>query len=68
MGANRTNDYSAAVRRDENGLLFSVPDPELAPHFAGNREEPFEVRFIEQNDFTVEIPEIPNKDVLNKLK
>ena len=37
MGANRTNDYSAAVRRDENGLLFSVPDPGLAPPF---RREP----------------------------
>lgn len=68
MNANKTEDYSAAVRFDGQSLLFQVKDPDLAPYFDGQSPEPFEPDFISQNKLEVKIPEIPNKDVLNKLK
>ena len=68
MGANKTEDYSAAVRFDGDSLLFKVKDKDLEPFFEKAAEEDFEVRFIAENQCKVTIPEIPGKEVLNKLK
>ncbi len=68
MGTNKTSDYSAAVRFIDDGMLFEVKDGELSVHFEGFATDNFTPEFIDKNDFAVTIPEIPNKDVLNKLK
>ena len=56
MGANRAEEYSAAVRHTEEGILWSVKDEELAPHFAGCEEVDWQLQFIEKNQFDVKIP------------
>ncbi len=68
MGSNKAEEYSAAVRFSQDGLLIEVKDKELEGYFDGFVAKDFTPEFIEKNDFTLTIPEIPNKDVLNKLK
>lgn len=68
MGSNKTEDYSAAVRFDDDGLLFQVKDEALTPYFEGASPANFDVKFIQENECKVTIPTIPNKEVLTKLK
>lgn len=68
MGSNKTDNYSLAVRFEEDELLFDIKDEEFKSYFEDKNREDFDLQFIEQNEVNVDIPEIPNKDVLNKLK
>ncbi|MCD7808815.1 MAG: anaerobic sulfite reductase subunit AsrA [Erysipelotrichaceae bacterium] len=67
MGSNKTDDYSLAVRNQGDNWLVEVKDDTFKGYFEGE-ETPFEVEFVEENELTLEVPEIKNKDVLNKLK
>lgn len=68
MGANRTEDYAAAVRFEDGGMRIEVKDPELEPYFTQAANDDFKPEFIEKNQFEVHIPDIPNKEVLKRLK
>ena len=68
MGTNKTDDYSMAVRFGEDGLEFQVKDHAFASYFEGMEECPFEPQFVEKNELTLTVPEIPDKEVLTKLK
>lgn len=68
MGSNRTDNYSLAVRFEEDELLFDIKDEEFKSYFEDKKQEDFDLQFIKENEVKIDIPEIPNKDVLNKLK
>ncbi|CUP99185.1 MULTISPECIES: anaerobic sulfite reductase subunit AsrA [Clostridium] len=68
MNSNKTDDYSLAVRFNESSLLFNVKDKEFSKFFNDKTEEEFELKFIEENEAKVTIPEINDKEVLIKLK
>lgn len=68
MNSNKTDDYSLAVRFNESSLLFDVKDKEFSKFFNDKTEEEFELKFIEQNEAKVTIPEINDKEILIKLK
>ena len=68
MNSNKTDDYSLAVRFNEDNLLFNVKEEEFDKYFEGKEEEEFELKFIEENIAKVELPEIESVEVLNKLK
>lgn len=68
MNSNKTDDYSLAVRFNEYSLLFDVKDKEFSKFFNDKTEEEFELKFIEENEAKVTIPEINDKEVLIKLK
>lgn len=68
MNSNKTDDYSLAVRFNESSLLFDVKDKEFSKFFNDKTEEEFELKFIEENEAKVTIPEINDKEVLIKLK
>ncbi|MDB2099360.1 anaerobic sulfite reductase subunit AsrA [Clostridium paraputrificum] len=68
MNSNKTNDYSLAVRFNESSLLFDVKDKEFSKFFNDKTEEEFELKFIEENEAKVTIPEINDKEILIKLK
>lgn len=68
MDANKTDDYSLAVRICEDGLLFNIKDDDFIKYFKGMKEEPFTLKFIEENILKVNVPKIPNVEVLNKIK
>ena len=68
MNSNKTYDYSLAVRFNESSLLFNVKDKEFSKFFSDKTEEEFELKFIEENEAKVTIPEINDKEILIKLK
>lgn len=68
MNSNKTDDYSLAVRFNESSLLFNIKDTEFTKYFEGKTEEKFELKFIEENEAKVTIPEINDKETLIKLK
>ena len=68
MNSNKTDDYSLAVRFNESSLLFDVKDKEFNKFFNNKTEEEFELKFIEENEAKVTIPEINDKEILIKLK
>ncbi len=68
MNSNKTDDYSLAVRFNESSLLFDVKDKEFSKFFNDKTEEEFELKFIEENEAKVTIPEINDKEILIKLK
>ena len=68
MNSNKTDDYSLAVRFNESSLLFDVKDKEFSKFFSNKTEEEFELKFIEENEAKVTIPEINDKEILIKLK
>lgn len=69
MGTNKTDDYALAVKVCSDGSVkFKVQDADLEPLFAGAEAEGYEPQFVEENETKIRIPDIPNKEVLNKLK
>ena len=68
MGTYKSEDYSMAVRFGDGELSLDVKDEAFAPYFEGKNETGFKPEYIEKNQMTVEVPEIPNKEVLTKLK
>ena len=69
MGTNKTDNYAMAVKVRCNGdVNFKVQDETLEPYFEGAEKVDFEPTFVEENETKIRIPEIPNKEVLNKLK
>ncbi|WP_288221204.1 anaerobic sulfite reductase subunit AsrA [uncultured Clostridium sp.] len=68
MNSNKTDDYSLAVRFNETSLLFDVKDNEFSKYFNNKTKEEFELKFIEENEAKVTIPEINDKEILIKLK
>ena len=57
MGSNKTDDYSLAVRFDENSALFNINDNEFDKYFTDCAKEEFELKFIEKNMAEVNLPE-----------
>ena len=68
MGTNRTDDYAAAIRPVEDGLMLEIKDKELVPYFENCAACDFKPSFIEKNELSVNVPEIPDKEVLTRLK
>lgn len=67
MNTNKTNQYSLAVRCNEDGWLIDVKDHEFDRYFTGETVD-FNLKFVEKNELSLKIPEIKNKQVLTKLK
>lgn len=68
MNSNTVDDYSLAVRFNDDNLLFNVKDDSFSKYFEDKKKDEFELQFIKENKIKVEIPEIDNIEILNKLK
>jgi len=68
MGTNKAENYAAAVRFEKNGILLDIKDEELKKHIKDAKETPFQVEFVKENEAKVELPNIPDKKVLNAVK
>lgn len=68
MGANKSSDYAIAVRAGEGELTLDIKDNELKDKFEACPSCDFTPEYIENNEITLDIPQIPNKEVLTKLK
>ena len=63
MGSNEADDYCMAVRFEDDELLVNVCDDDFREYFEGEREENFEVRFIQGNKKKLRIPEINRENL-----
>ena len=67
MEANRTDNYSLAVRFGTEHLLVDVKDDQLKGFFAAETEQEFTPEFVQSNQRTVSLPEIDSSDLLKKV-
>ena len=58
VGSNIAEDYSMAVWFDDAGILVNVCEDSLQDYFKNEAEEEFTVRFIEENQKKLRIPDI----------
>jgi anaerobic sulfite reductase subunit A len=49
-------------------MLFEVKDEDLAAYFADAADAEFKPEFVQENELTAVMPEIPDREVLNALK
>lgn len=68
MGTNKAEDYSMSVREKDGELFFEVKEKEFDACFKDAKKVDFTPAFVEKNEVEVKIPEIPNKEVVTKLK
>lgn len=68
METNKTNQYNMAVRAGEGELYLEVKDDDLMKYFEKSESANFKPDYIKENEITLQIPEIPNKEILTKLK
>lgn len=68
METNKTDNYSLAVVCQDGALKVEVKDDVFAPYFEGKTAEDYTPSFPTENKTKVTLPEIPNKEVLTKLK
>ena len=68
MGTNKTDNYSLAFVCQDGALKVEVKDDVFAPYFEGKTAEDYTPSFPTENKTKVTLPEIPNKEVLTKLK
>ena len=68
MGTNKTDNYSLAVVCQDGALKVEVKDEGFASYFEGKTAEDYTPSFPTENKTKVTLPEIPNKEVLTKLK
>lgn len=67
MNCNKCNNYSIAIRNEVDSWIVDVKDKDLKEYFNGE-EVDFQLKFIEENELKVNIPQIKNKTILTKLK
>jgi len=68
MGTNSTDDYSLAIRVLDNEVLFEVKDADFNSYFEKAKSSNFKPEFVKENELKVVVPEIKDRDTLNKLK
>ncbi len=70
MGSNAVarEDYAAAVRFTDGGVLVEVNDPELEPYFAQGAPAEFAPEFVKENELKVTVPDLEDKQVRLALK
>jgi len=68
MGTNTTDEYSLAARFNEDSMFFEVKEPEFEDFFKGYESVSFKPEFVTKNELSITIPEIKDRDTINKLK
>jgi anaerobic sulfite reductase subunit A len=67
MGSNRTENYSLAVRFEQDRLQVDVRDDQFKDLFTGETATDFSPEFIKANPRTVHLPEIDSSVLLKKV-
>ncbi|ADL13187.1 anaerobic sulfite reductase subunit AsrA [Acetohalobium arabaticum] len=67
MEANKTDNYSLAIRFEEDELLIEVKDDEFEHLFSTQEETEFTPQFPISNQTTVDIPEINSEELLAEV-
>jgi len=69
MNTNITDDYSLAFHfMEDGGIKVQVKDDSFRKYFKGDKTSRFTPEFVRENELKVVVPEIKNREILNKLK
>ena len=66
VGSNVAEDYAFAVRIEEDRIFADVKEADFEKYFAGAEAFEYKVKFVEENEKKLEIPEI-NRDNLKEI-
>lgn len=66
MNSNIADDYSVAVRFEDNGLLVDVKEEQFEKYFTVEISNNFTPEFVKTNEKKVKLPKIDNADLLKK--
>lgn len=64
MGSNKTEDYSLAVRFEDDGLQIEVKDNEFNKYFTKESQVNFTPEFVQTNSKVARLPKIHNREEL----
>lgn len=68
LNTNTTENWAIAIKQLDNEYLISIKDAEFTTYFKDCEPVGFAPEFVQQNEISIEINDIPDKEVLNKLK
>ena len=68
MESNKTDDYVFGIKVEGENVSVEVKDQDFDRFFSGNSTSDYHVAFVEENERVVNIPDIPNKEIQNKVK
>ena len=68
MNSNTTENLAFAIKQLDREYLLSIRDNEFETYFSECEKTNFSPEFVKQNKLSVKIKDIPNKEILNKLK
>ncbi len=68
MESNKTDDYVFGIKVDGENVSIEIKDDSFDKYFANNTPAEYKVKFVEKNERVVRIPDIPNKEIQNKIK
>lgn len=68
MGANKTDDYSLALKFSEEGVQVQVADDAFAPYFSEMPQADYTPAFVEENELKVTLPDLEDREVRKALK
>ena len=63
MGSNKVDDYSLAVRFEDDEMLVNVCDDTFAEYFEEEDTEDFTVKFVEENTKKIKLPDISRENL-----
>lgn len=67
MGSNAADDYSVALRVNDDGVWVEVKDEAFAAVFSGENECDFTPAFVTENKRTVKVPEITDRRLVKDI-
>ncbi len=57
MGSNQSDDFAMALKVEDGKVFLHIKDPQFLPYFKGSPTEAFTVPFVQENKFTLTLPE-----------
>ena len=67
MNSNKTDNYSLAIRFNNDNVMVEVKDDEFIDIFKDKKEIDFKPQFVKSNPKVVHVPEIDNTELLKKV-
>lgn len=68
MESNKTDNWSIAIKKDNDKILLNVKDASFESYFDGFKQTDYSPVFVQKNELELKLPKIENEDVLSKIK
>ena len=68
MGSNETDNYVFGIKVEGEDVSIEIKEQNFDKYFVGQQPLDYKVAFVKENDRVVKIPDIPNREIKNKIK